>query len=254
MTDLSDLFWQASLSDIKRGYLYDHPSDAFICLICGQSFVNGVIYPYEDQLFAAPKFIQAHIASQHVSPFHFLLNLDKKLTGLTEHQKTLLELFYAGNSDNEVANALTTGSTSTIRNHRFSLRERQKQAKLFLAIMELLEEQVPKRNSFISIPRSSKAVDNRFAITQEESAKVLAAYFKEGLDGPLTSFPPKEKKKIVILRHIMHSFAVNQTYSEKEVNTVLKRFYADYVLLRRYLIEYGFMDRTADGSSYWVKL
>ncbi|KPV60402.1 hypothetical protein QJ48_05600 [Paenibacillus sp. A3] len=32
---------------------------------------------------------------------------------------------------------LDGGSTSTIRNHRFTLREKKKQAKLFLAIMEL---------------------------------------------------------------------------------------------------------------------
>ncbi|HDR8220879.1 TPA: DUF2087 domain-containing protein, partial [Bacillus cereus] len=27
-----------------------------------------------------------------------------------------------------------------------------------------------------------------------------------------------------------------------------------FVTLRRYLIEYGFLDRTDDGSQYWVKL
>ncbi|MBJ6950597.1 DUF2087 domain-containing protein, partial [Vibrio cholerae] len=30
--------------------------------------------------------------------------------------------------------------------------------------------------------------------------------------------------------------------------------YPDFVTLRRYLIEYGFLDRTDDGSQYWVKL
>ena len=29
--------------------------------------------------------------------------------------------------------------------------------------------------------------------------------------------------------------------------------YEDYVHIRRYLIEYGFLDRKADGSAYWVK-
>ena len=27
----------------------------------------------------------------------------------------------------------------------------------------------------------------------------------------------------------------------------------DYVTVRRNLIEYGFLDRTADGRTYWVK-
>lgn len=42
-------------------------------------------------------------------------------------------------------------------------------------------------------------------------------------------------------------------YSEREVNRILKRIYEDYANLRRALIEYGFIDRTNDGSSYWVK-
>ncbi|MHB8917728.1 MAG: DUF2087 domain-containing protein, partial [Desulfocucumaceae bacterium] len=155
---------------------------------------------------------------------------------------------------NEVAKALGTGSTSTIRNHRFSLRERQKQAKVFLAIMELLGEQVPKKQTFIEIPRSARKVDERFAITEKESEKILAAYFKQGLNGPLDTFPLKEKKRVAILRHLVKNFEANKNYTEKEVNAVLKQFYSDYALLRRNLIDYGFMDRTQDGSSYWIKL
>ncbi|KJS16021.1 MAG: transcriptional regulator [Peptococcaceae bacterium BRH_c4b] len=254
MTDISDLFWQASLQDIKQGYIYQQHSDEFICLICGKSFSNGIIYPGDGQLYEAQKYIKVHIAQCHRSAFHFLLNLDKKLTGLTDHQKSILELFYEGNSDNEVAKALGTGSTSTIRNHRFTLREKQKQAKVFLAIMELLGEQVPKKHTFIEIPRSSQKVDDRFAITEQESEKILAAYFKQGPDGPLDTFPLKEKKRVTILRHLVKYFDANKNYTEKEVNDVLKQFYNDYVVLRRNLIDYGFMDRTQDGSSYWIKL
>ncbi|WP_410979251.1 DUF2087 domain-containing protein, partial [Cobetia sp. SIMBA_158] len=28
----------------------------------------------------------------------------------------------------------------------------------------------------------------------------------------------------------------------------------DFVALRRYLIEYGLMERTADGAAYWVSV
>lgn len=254
MTDLSELFWQASLEDIKQGCTYRRQSDEFICLVCGKSFSGGVIYPGDGRLYEARKYIKVHIEQSHRSAFHFLINLDKKLTGLTDHQKTILELFYEGRSDNDVAKALGTGSTSTIRNHRFTLREKQKQAKVFLAIMELLGEQVPKKNTFIEIPRSSKKVDDRFAITGQESAKILAAYFKQGPDGPLESFPLKEKKRVAILRHLVKYFEGGKTYTEKEVNAVLERFYGDYALLRRCMIEYGFMDRTPDGSAYRLKL
>ncbi|EGO64764.1 DUF2087 domain-containing protein, partial [Acetonema longum] len=254
MNDVSDLFWQSSLQDIKAGYTYQSHSDEFICLICGQKFPDGVIYSHECQLYEAKKYIKMHIAQCHGSVFHVLTSLDKQLTGLTEHQKSLLELFYAGYSDAEVAKAVNAGSTSTIRNHRFSLREKQKQAKIFLAIMELLGERMPKKDAFIEIPRSSKQVDERFAITGQESDHILAAYFKQGPDGPLDRFPLKEKKRAAILRHLINYFETGKNYSEKEVNEILKPIYHDYILLRRNLIEYGFMDRTPDGSSYWVKL
>jgi len=254
MDNLSELFWQASLAEIKRGYIYRRAEDVFTCLVCGKSFTNGTIYPDNDQLYDARKYSEIHIAQEHSSIFQVLVNLDKRLTGLTDHQKTILDLLYQGHSDKEIATILDVGSTSTIRNHRFSLREKQKQAKILLAIMELLAEQVPAKDTFIEVPRSARQVDDRFAITEQENDKILTAYFKQGLSGPLDVFPLKEKKRLAILRHILKRFEPGRNYTEKEVNAILKPIYDDYVLLRRQLIEYGFMDRVQDGSAYWIKL
>ncbi len=69
-------------------------------------------------------------------------------------------------------------------------------------------------------------------------------------EGAIKVFPSKEKKKIVLLRKISEHFKVGTQYSEKEVNRILERIYEDHVLLRRYLIEYGFLDRTRNGSIY----
>lgn len=253
MNDMADLFWQASLAELKQGYRYDAAAGEFVCLMCGRAFADGEVFAHGDRFYEARRYVAVHVAESHRSPFHSLLELDRKLTGLTEHQKSLLELFYAGRSDNEVAKELGTGSTSTVRNHRFALRERQKQAKVFLAIMELLAEQVPKKSSFIDIPASARSVDERFAITEEENAKILATALPHGPDGPIEHFPAKEKKRLAILRHVAKYFDPAATYGEKEVNAILKRFYDDYVLLRRYLIDYGFMDRKTDGSAYWLK-
>jgi hypothetical protein len=254
MNDKINLFEQSSLTDIKRGYTYLPNSDEFVCLLCGQTFTNGIIYPADDKLYEAKKYIKIHIAQEHTSPFHFLLNMDKKLTSLTDHQKSILELFYAGHSDNEIAKALDISSTSTIRNHRFNLREKQKQAKIFLAIMELLAEAAPSKDTFIDVPPTAKQVDARFQITAEENEKILSTYFKQGPDGPLATYPLKEKKRVAILLELIKRFDANKKYSEQEVNAILKMFHDDYVLLRRHLIDYGFMDRTRDGSAYWVKV
>lgn len=254
MSDLSEIFWKASLDDIKRGYTHQLDTDVYTCLICGSSFALGIIHPLGGVLYEARKAVERHISDSHGSVFAFLLSLDKKLTGLTDHQKSLMELFYTGRTDAEVAKFLETGSISTIRNHRFQLRERQKQAKIFLGLMELLQEKTMVKGGFISIPRTARQVDERFAITEQENDKILAAYFKNGLNGPLSSLPIKEKRRIVILRHLITFFDAGKKYTEKQVNEILKRFYHDYVMLRRNMIEYGFMDRTPDGSSYWIKL
>ncbi|MGV2470510.1 DUF2087 domain-containing protein, partial [Bacillus subtilis] len=69
----------------------------------------------------------------------------------------------------------------------------------------------------------------------------------------LKSFPPKEKQRLIILQEIMNRFENERKYEEKEINQILGAVYHDHVLLRRYLIEYGFLDRKPDGSQYWLK-
>ena len=90
-------------------------------------------------------------------------------------------------------------------------------------------------------------------MTEKERENIINKYFPEGITGSLTKFPPKEKQKLVVLMEISKSFNVDQIYNEKETNEILKSKYDDYVILRRYLIEYGFLDRKADGSQYWLK-
>jgi len=69
----------------------------------------------------------------------------------------------------------------------------------------------------------------------------------------LSAFPPKQKKKLVILQVIAEQFERGRKYSEKEVNGIIRPIFGDVETLRRYLIEYGFMGRTQNGSEYWLK-
>lgn len=251
--ELSEMFWSASPEQLKQGYMHDAATDEFVCLICGEKFQNGIIYPHENLLYEASRFVRVHIASQHGSVLDFLLSLDKKLTGLTDHQRSLIRLFAAGLTDQEVARELEAGSVSTIRNHRFLLREKHKQALIFYTIMQSLEERLTTGTKFIDIPRSTRSVDERFAVTGQEQEKILAAYFKQGPAGALSTFPSKEKQRVVILKHLLQRFEHTKTYNEKEVNEILKPIYGDYLLLRRLLVDYGFMARKRDGSSYWLE-
>jgi hypothetical protein len=248
MSEISELFWNATIEEMKQGYVYQELDEVYICLACGDRFEKGIVYTQEGVFYEAEKFTRVHIDDNHMSMFDYLISLDKKITGLTDLQRNLIEMFYEGLNDNEI------GSTSTIRNHRFTLREKMKQAKVFLAIMESVAEKSKNPSKLVPIHRRATMIDQRYDITETENTKILQDYFKMGLEGPLMQFPRKEKKKIIILRHLIKMFDSSKEYTEKEVNEVLKVVFADFVTLRRYLIEYGFMDRHEDGSKYWVKL
>ncbi|MEK3917625.1 DUF2087 domain-containing protein [Paenibacillus sp. FSL H7-0331] len=258
----SDLLWRVPLEELKRGYTWDESTDTFICLICGDQFQKGMIYRADDLYYEAEKFTTLHIANEHGTMFHYLIGLNKKLTGLSDLQKNLLQLFYEGHSDNEIVSKLDGGSASTIRNHRFALREKEKQARLFVAIMDLLEKkngsgskksERTSRQHAGAVHRTVAVRDNNFSITDKEYQDTILKYFIEGPDGPIISFPGKEKKKFIVLQHIVSRFKAGRRYTEKEVNAQLEQVYADYVTLRRYMIEYELMDREPDGSAYWIK-
>lgn len=250
MSGISDRFWSASLEEIKRGYVFDGTTEEFICLACGRRYEKGVIYPDGEVLLEAERSVRRHIIREHLSIFHHLVQLNRKYTGLTDLQRSLLQYFYEGFTDREIAEKLEIGSTSTVRNHRFALREKEKQAKVYLAIMELLGDQKERTKSAAVIPAVKAGNANSPA---EEREKMLKGYFKEGLDGPLSEFPAKEKRKIAVLEEIIQRFDPERTYTEKEVNEILKEIYHDHVWIRRHLIEYGLMERVVDGSAYWVK-
>lgn len=69
----------------------------------------------------------------------------------------------------------------------------------------------------------------------------------------LKVFPAKEKKKYVLLTYIIKLFKKGIKYTEKEINEILKPVYVDYVIIRRYLVDYQFLDRLDNGKAYWVK-
>ncbi|WP_083270714.1 DUF2087 domain-containing protein [Bacillus marinisedimentorum] len=250
--DLHEIFWSSSIEQLKQGYIYSTDQGTFTCIICGERYKKGIIYPENGQLFEAELAVQKHIDEQHGSPFTYLTGLNKKFTGLTDQQRELLLAFKERMSDKESAERLGV-SPSTIRAHRFKLKEKEKQAKIFLAIMELLNEDDSSKDDWMHIHKGATMVDERYAITKSEQEKMVRNYFKKGPDGPLHQFPSKEKRKIIVLQHILTHFERGKTYTEKEVNEVLKAIYPDFVTIRRYLIEYGFMVRNRDGSEYWVK-
>lgn len=248
---MNDMFWNASLEQLKCGYTQD--DNNYLCLLCGKKIEKGIIYQEDNTLYEAEKYMQVHIEKEHGSVFEYLINLDKKITGLSEHQNKLLKLFYDGKSDTEVQSELGIGSSSTIRNHRFVLKEKERQAKVFLVLMELLKCQEKSPNAPAIKRNTAVMVNEPYKVSTDESEKIIKKCFPEGISGSLKTFALKEKGRWIVTRELSKRFEPGRIYNEKEVNEILKTAYQDFSTLRRYLIDYGFMDRKSDGSQYWLK-
>ena len=84
---------------------------------------------------------------------------------------------------------------------------------------------------------------------QEDVRKVLKNFLNA--DGTLKQIPPMGNKLLIILNFIVDAFAFDTNYTEKEVNTILRRFHVDTAALRRYLVDHKLMARESDGTKYW---
>lgn len=81
---------------------------------------------------------------------------------------------------------------------------------------------------------------------------IIDRYFK---NNKLIVIPRKEKYKIEIFEIIIGKLKdTNQIYfSEKELNEIIASFYDDYALIRRYLVDYGYLTRDLYGTQYKIK-
>ena len=70
-------------------------------------------------------------------------------------------------------------------------------------------------------------------------------------DGTLISIPVKSAKKIAVLNKIAENLSPDIKYTEKELNAEIAKFHADTAAIRRYMIEYGILERDQE-SIYWV--
>jgi hypothetical protein len=83
----------------------------------------------------------------------------------------------------------------------------------------------------------------------QKARKVLATYLNP--DGTIRQIPQQSAKLKVILDYLITAFTPGANYTEKEVNTLIRRFHLDVSGLRRDLVDAGLLARERDGSRYW---
>jgi ArsR family transcriptional regulator, arsenate/arsenite/antimonite-responsive transcriptional repressor len=81
----------------------------------------------------------------------------------------------------------------------------------------------------------------------DERSRVLASFFR---DGRLTKLPTGDKRRDIIIEEIAKKFESGRTYTEREVNEILKPIAEDYTTIRRWLVDLVFLNR--HEGVYWV--
>lgn len=80
--------------------------------------------------------------------------------------------------------------------------------------------------------------------------EVRIKYFK---NNKLMTIPKKEKNKIPVLQIVLEMLKERSfEFTEKELNEAIKEIYPDYSLIRRYLVDYKFLERDNYGRIYKI--
>lgn len=242
---------KSEISELMDGFRRDGVEGLYRCLYCQAAFVEGMVYGVEGGNAEAKTAASLHVAREHGGAFAALLA--QRTDGLPAVQEKVLQLLYEGKSDAQIAHALGDKSPSTVRNHRFALRKRETESRAFLALVGLLDRKRPDTPRFIAYPAAMTAQDERVMVSESEARALQSRHLRilPGGGMTLTGWPRKQKDKLVLLRLIADLFQQGRRYTEQEVNAILAPVWTDHVTIRRYLIEYRFLDRKADCSEYW---
>jgi len=95
--------------------------------------------------------------------------------------------------------------------------------------------------------------DDQWIIALGWSAEDQQVLRDHTTNGHIHQLPTKHKKLLVILRWLATRFKADTFYTEPEVNAILRAVYeADYVGLRRDLVDMGYLRRERGGGKYWL--
>ena len=81
-----------------------------------------------------------------------------------------------------------------------------------------------------------------------------------GVDRGPRGFPRKQRDRQILMKSILSMMDSGRVYREKDINELLKAWNekvapaikSDYVTIRRLPVDWGHLERTADGASYRV--
>jgi hypothetical protein len=75
----------------------------------------------------------------------------------------------------------------------------------------------------------------------------ISAYFRRGR---LAGMPRAEDVRRRVLVEIARRFDAERSYSEPEINAALREVHDDHAMLRRYMVDFGILERDVRGTTY----
>lgn len=98
-----------------------------------------------------------------------------------------------------------------------------------------------------SAPSVPEAASEQWQRAEAEHRRALGRFLRDGL---VVSVPARRKARVHVLLHLLSLFPAGRTYTEPEVNDVLRPVVEDWAFWRRELVEYGYLQR--DAGRYWL--
>ncbi len=138
MVDVTNGIKDLSVEELSKGYTESNEDDGYTCIFCGKVFEKGVIYESLGKLVTAERAAKEHVELEHGGSFKTLIELDKKITGLSSAQKNILEASYYELETKQISENMGI-SPVTVRAHKFKIQKMKREAKILLALMDQIE-------------------------------------------------------------------------------------------------------------------
>lgn len=129
-----------TVEELASGYYFDDEKNAYVCIFCGESFEKGMITCSQGRYLDAERAIKEHIIKSHGSVFECLINMDKDINGLSPSQKKILQAKYEKKDNKTISDEMGI-NIATVRTHKFHIHKIQNKAKIFLAILDQIENE-----------------------------------------------------------------------------------------------------------------
>jgi len=155
-------FKDLRIDELKQGYVKREDNRGYNCIFCGEYFEEGVIYSSRERMVSAEKAVQEHVEYEHSGTLKSLIELDKQISGLSDVQKSILNCMHKQKDVKLIGEEMGI-SPATVRSHKFNLQKLKREAKIFLALMEMVEKEDNSTNT-------KKAIDDYEEIQNIEQA------------------------------------------------------------------------------------